>query len=76
MCLALSGRYEPLTEAGYEELYRRLSNQPQTVKRGLGKLRKVPPGEHKSEGVLGRLVNMPELPAHFLPRPNEPAARI
>jgi hypothetical protein len=31
VCLAMSGLYEPLTEAGYEELYRRLSNQPQTV---------------------------------------------
>jgi WD40 repeat protein len=57
--------YEPFTNAGYEKLYRRLSNQPQAVKRELGKL---PPGERKSEGALGRLVNVPNLPPHFLPR--------
>ena len=60
--------YEPFTEAGYEKLYRRLSNQPQAVKPELGKL---PPGERKSEGVLGRLVYVPELPTHFLPCPND-----
>jgi hypothetical protein len=37
----------------------------------LGKLRKLTPGERKSEGVLGRLVNVPELPTHFLLRPND-----
>jgi WD40 repeat protein len=60
--------YEPFTEAGYEKLYRRLSNQPQAIKQEMGKL---PPSERKSEGVLGRLINVPELPTHFLPRPND-----
>ncbi len=31
----------------------------------------MPPGERKSGRVLGRLVNVPELPTHFLPCPND-----
>jgi WD40 repeat protein len=56
------------TERGYEDLYRRLTNQPHTIKPELGKLRSLPAGEHKSDGACGRLVNVPNLPAHFLPR--------
>lgn len=47
--------YEPLTEAGYEDLYRRLTNQPRVDKPELGKLRSLPPAERKSEGALARL---------------------
>ncbi len=56
------------TEYGYEDLYHRLTNQPRAIKRALGKLRSLPAGERKSEGALGRLVNVPNLPPHFLPR--------
>jgi hypothetical protein len=35
------------TEQGYEDLYRRLTNQPCTIKPELGKLRKLPPRERK-----------------------------
>jgi hypothetical protein len=60
--------YEPFTDAGYEKLYLRLSESTSSGKQEFGKL---PPGERKSEGVLGRLVNVPELPTHFLSRPND-----
>src|SRR5271166_874106 len=63
--------YEALTEAGYEDLYRRLTNQPRAEKPELGKLRSLPPAERKSEGALGSLVNVPNLPPHFLPRPGD-----
>jgi hypothetical protein len=33
--------YEPFTEAGYEKLYRRLSNQPQAIKREFASCRLV-----------------------------------
>jgi TIR domain/NB-ARC domain len=59
------------TEHGYEDLYRRLTNQPRAIKPELGKLRSLPSAERKSEGVLGRLINVPELPTHFLPRRND-----
>jgi len=59
------------TENGYEDLYRRVTNQPRAVKPELGKLRSLPPAERKSEGALGRLVNVPNLPPHFLPRPDD-----
>src|SRR5271166_2609681 len=63
--------YFAQTEDGYEDLYRRLTNQPRALKPALGKLRSLPPAEHKSEGALGRLVNVPGLPPHFLPRPGD-----
>jgi hypothetical protein len=63
--------YDLRTEDGYEELYRRLTNRPRARKPDLGKLRSLPPGERKSEGALGRLVNVPDLPPHFLPRLGE-----
>jgi hypothetical protein len=62
--------YFAQTEDGYEDLYRRLTNQPRALKPELGKLRSLPPAEHKSEGALGRLVNVPGLPPHF-PRPGD-----
>ena len=63
--------YDLSSEDGYENLYRRLTNQPRADKSELGKLRSLPPAERKSEGALGRLVNVPNLPPHFLPRPGD-----
>jgi len=63
--------YFAQTEDGYEDLYRRLTNQPRAVKPDLGKLRSLPAAERKSEGALGRLVNVPDLPPHFLQRPGD-----
>ena len=60
--------YFAQTEDGYEDLYRRLTNQPRAIKPDLGKLRSLPAAERKSEGALGRLVNVPGLPPHFLQR--------
>jgi TIR domain len=59
------------TEHGYEDIYRRLTNQPRAIKPELGKLRSLPPAERRSEGALGRLMNVPNLPPHFLPRPDD-----
>jgi hypothetical protein len=42
--------YFARTEEGYEELYRRLTNQPRALKPALGKLRGLPAVERKSEG--------------------------
>src|SRR5713101_5558501 len=39
--------YQPPTEAGYEELYRRLTGQPRTPKGKLGTLKRLPPRERK-----------------------------
>src|SRR5271165_6531873 len=66
-----TNHYFPRTTRGYEDLYRRLTNQPCAIKPELGKLRSLPPAERKSEGALGRLVNVPNLPPHFLPRPGD-----
>ena len=41
------------TEDGYENLYRRLTDQPSALKPTLGKLRSLPPAERKSEGTVG-----------------------
>jgi tetratricopeptide (TPR) repeat protein len=38
-------KYRPMTQEGYEELYRRLTGQPLTPKPDLGQLRKMPPRE-------------------------------
>jgi len=48
--------YSVGTEEGYEELYRRLTDQPRVIKPELGKLRSLPPAERKSEGVLGAIL--------------------
>jgi hypothetical protein len=61
--------YFAQTEHGYEDLYRRLTNQPRAIKPELGKLRSLSPAERKSEGAVGKLVNVPNLPPNFLPRP-------
>jgi WD40 repeat protein len=63
--------YFAQTEDGYEDLYRRLTNQPRAIKQELGKLRSLPSAERKSEGAVGKLVNVPNLPPNFLPRPRD-----
>jgi hypothetical protein len=59
------------TERGYEDLYRRLTNQPRTVKPELGKLRSLPRGKRKSEGAVGLesvFSNLPERNPFFTGR--------
>jgi hypothetical protein len=46
--------YSVGTEEGYEEFYRRLTDQPRVIKPELGKLRSLPPAERKSEGGVRR----------------------
>lgn len=41
--------YRPTTKDGYEDLYRRLTNQPYTPKGELGKLRQMPPRKRKHD---------------------------
>jgi NB-ARC domain/TIR domain/APAF-1 helical domain len=60
--------YFACTENGYEDLYRLLTNQPRALKPSLGKLRSLPDAERKSEGAFGKLVNVTNLPPHYLPR--------
>jgi len=50
------------TEQGYEDLYRRLTGQPRTVKPELGKLRKLPPRERKQDFFAVR-VSLAKLPS-------------
>jgi tetratricopeptide (TPR) repeat protein len=50
------------TEQGYEDLYRRLTNQPRTTKPKLGKLRKLPPRERKQDFFAPR-VSLAKLPS-------------
>jgi len=52
----------PQTEDGYEDLYRRLTNQPHALKPALGKLRSLPPAERKSEGTADSAVVFPNFP--------------
>ena len=54
--------YSVGTEEGYEELYRRLTDQPRVIKPELGKLRSLPPAERKSEGTAGLEVVFSNLP--------------
>jgi nucleoside phosphorylase/tetratricopeptide (TPR) repeat protein len=49
-------RYYVDTEQGYEDLYRRLTNQPRTIKPKLGKLRKLPPRKRKQDFFSGEWV--------------------
>jgi hypothetical protein len=63
--------YFAQTEDGYEDLYRRLTNQPRASKPELGKLRSLPPAERKSEGAVGlelTLSNLPERNPFFTGR--------
>jgi tetratricopeptide (TPR) repeat protein len=45
--------YLAQTQDGYEDLYRRLTDQPRAIKPEIGKLRSLPPVERKSEGAVG-----------------------
>jgi hypothetical protein len=60
------------TEHGYEDLYRRLTDQPRSVKSELGKLRSLPPFERKSEGTAGPKVALSNLLDHNPSRGSEP----
>ena len=42
-------KYRPMTQEGYEALYRRLTNQPLTPKPNLGTLRQLPPRERPQQ---------------------------
>ncbi|KAF0106510.1 MAG: SEFIR domain-containing protein [Anaerolineaceae bacterium] len=46
----------------YEKLYRRLTNQPETIKPELGKLKSLPPRERKPD-YLGAKVSLAKLPS-------------
>jgi NB-ARC domain/TIR domain len=63
--------YDLSSEDAYEDLYRHMTNQPRADKSELGKLYSLPVKERRSEGASGRLVNVPNLPPHFLPRPGD-----
>ena len=54
--------YDVSTQAGYEALYRRLTDQPYTPKPKLGALKKLPPRERKPD-YLGTKVSLAKLPS-------------
>jgi hypothetical protein len=54
--------YDLGTNDGYEELYRRLTDQPRIIKPKLGQRRSLPPAERKSEGAAGREVVFSNVP--------------
>jgi tetratricopeptide (TPR) repeat protein len=56
--------YDLGTNDGYEELYRRLTDQPRAIKPELGKPRSLPPAERKSEGTAGWEVVLSNFPEH------------
>jgi hypothetical protein len=55
--------YSVDARSGYEDLYRRLTNQPRAVKPELGKLRSLPPAERRSEGAADPKVPLSNLPS-------------
>ncbi len=54
--------YHVDTQDGYEELYRRITNQPRTVKPILGRLRTLPPRERKQDFFAVK-VSLAKLPS-------------
>ncbi len=54
-----TSRYRVDTEAGYEALYRRLTNQPSTPRPQPGRLRELPPRE-RNQDYFRRQVDAPE----------------
>ncbi|MHB8523755.1 MAG: SEFIR domain-containing protein [Limisphaerales bacterium] len=58
--------YAVHTDEGYEDLYRRLTNQPRPVPPELGKLRGLPPCEAMPEGTLGNLHSAADLTPSLL----------
>lgn len=55
------------TEQGYEDLYRRLTNQPRTIKPKLGKLRKLPPRERKPDFLAAEVAGPDRISISRLP---------
>ncbi|HKY03429.1 MAG TPA: FxSxx-COOH system tetratricopeptide repeat protein [Blastocatellia bacterium] len=51
--------YFAQTEDGYEDLYRRLTDQPRHVRAALGRLRELPPLTPKQDFFAGPLTNLP-----------------
>ena len=66
--------YRPDTSEGYESLYRRLTDQPFTVKPALGKLRKMPPRERK-QGFDELVAIEPQSVASQIPQTKEKPTR-
>src|SRR5260370_8233572 len=62
--------YQPTTEAGYEELYRRLTGQPRTPKGKLGTLKQLPPRERKFVSSTDPSPEHPSAPPRPLPTPS------
>jgi tetratricopeptide (TPR) repeat protein len=60
--LQSSTYYDVSTDAGYESLYRRLTDQPYTTKPELGKLKSLPPRERKPD-YLGIKISLAKLPS-------------
>src|SRR5260370_12384263 len=68
--------YQPTTEAGYEELYRRLTGQPRTRKGELGTLEQLPSRERKFVSSTDPSDDQSPAPAGTLPTPwNTPYPR-
>ena len=55
------------TEQGYEDLYRRLTDQPRTIKPELGKLRKLPPRERKLDFLTAEAAGPDKISISRLP---------
>ncbi|MDO8491023.1 MAG: TIR domain-containing protein, partial [Dehalococcoidia bacterium] len=55
-------RYSIDTPVGYEDLYRRITNQPSITKPKLGKLRELPPRERRTD-YLGIRISTAKLPS-------------
>jgi WD40 repeat protein len=67
--LAGVNRYAVHSEDGYERLFRRLTAQPRVIPPDVAEaVRILRPESHDLPLVLGRLVNVPSQPPHFLAR--------
>lgn len=55
------------TEQGYEDLYRRLTNQPETPRPELGKLRALPPRERKPDFLTTEIIKPPKISLAKMP---------
>jgi WD40 repeat protein len=65
-------RYDVSAHRGYEDLYRRLTDQPGVTRPELGTLRELPHREREwKERPKGKLNNVPKEPVHYLPRLGE-----
>ncbi|MCK4472874.1 MAG: hypothetical protein KAW49_13925, partial [Anaerolineae bacterium] len=59
--------YSVDTEQGYEDLYRRLTDQPRTTKPKLGKLRRLPPRERKPDFLTAEVAGPDKISTSRLP---------